>query len=92
MSEIVPWFFALGVHEDRRSRYVTSNYWVYTTLSTLGYGDIYGNTNTELMFTMVIEFMGIFVFAYMMGNINNLVSHLNESHTRIIDEQKEELE
>jgi len=47
---------------------------VFTTLSTLGYGDIYGSTDKEMIFTMIIEFMGIFVFAYMMGNINNLVS------------------
>ena len=41
---------------------------------------------------MVIEFLGIFVFAYMMGNINNLISQVTESTTQIIDTQKEELD
>ena len=54
-------------------RYITSYYWTITTLSTLGYGDIFGFSTNEYIFTMIIEFLGIFVFAYMMGNINNLV-------------------
>ena len=32
-----------------------------------------------MLFTMTVEFMGIFVFAYMMGNINNLVQQLQQS-------------
>ena len=31
-------------------------------------------------FTIIVEFLGVFVFAYMMGNINNLVEKLNVNH------------
>jgi len=53
--------------------YITSLYWIFTTLSTLGYGDYYGWTEMEMIFTMIIEIIGIFVFAYIMGNINTLI-------------------
>ena len=63
---------------DQTTTYITSIYWVFTTLSTLGYGDFYPVQINEYLFTMLIEFMGVFLFAYMMGNINNLIEKLDD--------------
>jgi len=35
--------------------YITSLYWVITTLTTVGYGDIKGLTYQEYLFTMAVE-------------------------------------
>lgn len=72
--------------------YVASLYWVYTTLTTLGYGDFYGRTTKEMIFSIFVEFLGVFVFAYMMGNINNLIERLDDDHAEYIQNENEELD
>jgi hypothetical protein len=52
--------------------YITSTYWVITTLTTVGYGDVKGYTPLEYIFTMFVEFLGIGVFSYLMNSINSL--------------------
>jgi len=60
--------------EDYLVMYVTSIYWVITTLCTVGYGDYKGYTTTEYLFQMIVEFLGIGTFSYFMGSINALVT------------------
>ena len=56
-----------------RSRvYIASLYWVMTTFTTVGYGDIAGHANNEYLYQMLVEIIGIGFFAYLMGNINSL--------------------
>ena len=71
--------------------YVISIYWVITTLTTVGYGDFKGYTPAEYLFQMIVEFLGIGVFSYLMGSINNLVG--SECALQdIIDERMEDVE
>lgn len=72
--------------------YITSIYWVFTTLSTLGYGDIFPVEKNEYLFTMLIEFMGVFLFAYMMGNINNLIEKLDDDVDEYLENELEKLD
>lgn len=74
------------------TKYITSIYWVYTTLSTLGYGDYYAGTTYEYLFTMAVQFMGVFLFAYMMGNINQLIEKLDDDHNEYIENEAELLD
>jgi len=53
--------------------YIKSVYWVITTLTTVGYGDYKGYTPPEYLVQMIVEFLGIGIFSYLMGSINNLV-------------------
>ena len=57
--------------------YVSAVYWVITTLTTVGYGDYKGYTTSEYVFQLIVEFLGIGVFSYLMGSINNLISQEN---------------
>mmetsp|Transcript_42101 Transcript_42101/g.64561 ORF Transcript_42101/g.64561 Transcript_42101/m.64561 type:complete len:410 (+) Transcript_42101:323-1552(+) len=77
--------------ENNTQIYVTSVYWVITTLTTVGYGDYKGYTSGEYMFQMVVEFLGIGVFSYLMGSINDLVSS-ETTLQDIIDERTEDVE
>ena len=65
---------------------------MFTTLSTLGYGDFYPVEKNEYFFTMLIEFMGVFLFAYMMGNINNLIEKLDDDVEEYLENELEKLD
>lgn len=71
--------------------YITSIYWVITTLTTVGYGDYKGYTPTEYVLQMGVEFLGIGIFSYLMGSINNLVGS-EQTLQDIIDERIEDIE
>lgn len=42
--------------------YVTSLYYITTTITTIGYGDIFGVTLAEKLYIIVLMFLGILVF------------------------------
>lgn len=76
---------------DDMTVYVTATYWVITTLTTVGYGDYKGYQSQEYLLQMAVEFLGIGIFSYLMGSINNLVG--SESTLQdIIDERFEDIE
>ena len=62
-----------GKDVDNFTVYIASIYWVMTTFTTVGYGDISGNTELEYFYQMIVEIIGIGFFAYLMGNINSLI-------------------
>lgn len=52
--------------------YANAFYFVVTTATTIGYGDINGTTLTEEGFCMFLQFLGIIVFSGITGNIRRL--------------------
>lgn len=73
------------------TKYVTSIYWVVTTLTTVGYGDVRGFTSTEYIVTMFVEFIGILFFSIMMGSINEIFLESN-AESDIIDSKLESVD
>ena len=49
-------------------------YWVFTVLTTVGYGDYTGGEIPEYIYTMVLEFAGITFFATLTGLLTSLVT------------------
>lgn len=53
--------------------YVTAWYWVITTFSSVGYGEITGETNLEYLYVMIVQMIGIGFFGYMVGTFQKLI-------------------
>ena len=48
-------------------------YWVITSFSSVGYGDVYGHTQTEYEYQMFLQMIGIAMFGYMTGTFQTLL-------------------
>ena len=67
---------------ERLSHYqkcVTVIYWVCTTFTSVGYGDIKGSTHHEFMFVMFIEMVGIGFYGYMIGAFQALFMGMSKN-------------
>ncbi|KAF8663742.1 hypothetical protein HU200_055066 [Digitaria exilis] len=62
-------------------RYVTSLYWSITTMTTTGYGDLHAENTREMLFGVVYMLFNLWLTAYLIGNMTNLVVH-STSRTR----------
>jgi voltage-gated potassium channel len=49
--------------------YTSSFYFVITTFTSVGYGDIKGNTNQEYLFQLLVELIGMGFFGYLTGSL-----------------------
>jgi voltage-gated potassium channel len=70
---------------------VDSYYFIVTTLTTVGYGDIVGVSQSEYIFQMIIEFLGIFLISILMGTINGIVEQ-EPTLQDIVEERIDDLE
>jgi Ion transport protein/Cyclic nucleotide-binding domain len=59
---------------DNFEIYITALYWAFTTMATVGYGDIYPITNNEITFSIMAMAVACAMFAYTIGSIGGLVS------------------
>lgn len=59
--------------QSYKTLYITGLYYILTTLSTVGYGDVIGTENIEYLFQMIVMIIGIGFFAYFMGKMNALL-------------------
>ena len=59
--------------DDYWSLYITSTYFVIASFSSVGYGDVYGYTQMENLFQLMVEMLGIIIFGYMIGTFQQLL-------------------
>ncbi len=64
------------------TQYMKSLYWSITTLTTVGYGDITPTNDLEIAFTLVIMFLGVSMYAFIIGNVASLISNLDSNQGR----------
>lgn len=74
----VTWITASGIeNKPVFNKYITALYWAFTTMTTVGYGDIVPFTVAEKIYAMVSMIVACGVFAYTIGSIGSLVSKQN---------------
>ena len=64
-------------NKSNSEKYITSLYWAFTTMTTVGYGDITAITINEKIYAMFSMIVACGVFAYTVGSIGSLVSKQN---------------
>ena len=67
----------IGLTADWVTVYVKSIYWVITTMTTVGYGDITPSTNTQLVFAIFVMILGVGTYGYIIANIANLLGNID---------------
>jgi potassium voltage-gated channel Eag-related subfamily H protein 8 len=56
---------------------IVSCYFAITTLSTVGYGDIYPISSTERVTMVVVMLSGVAFFSYIMSNFIEIIAEYN---------------
>jgi CRP-like cAMP-binding protein len=59
--------------------YVVSVSWAFSTLSTVGYGDVSAAQTSEYIFSVVMMAVGVAFYTGIVGTVINVVSNLNKS-------------
>jgi voltage-gated potassium channel len=54
--------------------YLMALYWAMTTITTIGYGDITPETQPQIIFTMVVQIIGVTIFGFLIGKIAGIFS------------------
>jgi voltage-gated potassium channel len=78
----------LGMRDGGDESYMLSLYWAITTLTTVGYGDVTPHNDQQMLYSMVVMYLGVGVYAFAIGNIANILRSADMSrahHVRRID-------
>ena len=74
------WITAYGLQlASPGDRYLIALYWSVMTITTIGFGDVPPQTNSEIGFSVLCMFLGGAIYAYVIGNICGLISSMDEA-------------
>jgi len=59
-------------------QYVASAHWALTTMTTVGYGDLYPTSVIEMKFGIFCEILACGVFAYIIGSLSTIIDHKSD--------------
>ena len=64
-------------------KYIASIYWAFSTLTTVGYGDIFARTVSEQAFSMVMMLLGVSWYAYVVGSISTVLASFDRQNKMV---------
>ena len=59
--------------------YLTSFYFVSTTVTTVGYGDITARNGFEMVLAIIILFVGVMTFSFASGSLSSMITNFDNS-------------
>ena len=69
---------------------IVAMYYALTSLSTIGFGDLYPKTDAERLYVAFMLLFGVAIFSFILGEISYMITSLNTLDQEI--GQKEKLE
>ncbi|GMH70216.1 hypothetical protein TL16_g05353 [Triparma laevis f. inornata] len=67
---------------DVGGMYIASLYWAFTTMTTVGYGDILPTNDVERVYATLIMVLGATIFGYIVGSVGALAINVNGAPAR----------
>jgi hypothetical protein len=74
-----------GPDPDKVFEYVKALYWTFTTLTTVGYGDIVAKTSSQMFYAAGAQILGVAVFGYVLSNVASLLSRVDAAREHHMD-------
>ncbi len=77
-----------GLSEDPWENYVRALYFIMTTFTTVGYGDISPKTLLQMGYTMMVQLVGVGFFGFVVSNVASLLARMDaarETHLSALD-------
>ena len=76
------WIFIaeLNYTNDLVTKYMHAFYFIVTTITTVGYGDMTINTLTERVFCVVLMIFGVFLFSTVSGSLASVLSSIDNQN------------
>jgi len=65
--------------------YLTSFYFIITTMSTVGYGDISGQNNLERTVSIVLMLVGVISFSFATGSLSSIMSNYDAANAKLTE-------
>lgn len=75
-----------NIHREVHEKYLLCIYWAFTTITSVGYGDIVAVSTTEIAYVTCALVVSALVFSYMIGQIGCAIASLDRQ-TSHVDEK-----
>ena len=73
------WIIKINIQDENYIvKYLTSIYFIIVTITSVGYGDITGITNSELLFQIYLLIIGTIAYSFTISYISNMIVKTNE--------------
>nr|AHX25744.1 Erg potassium channel [Anopheles gambiae] len=72
----------IGGGPSVKSRYVTALYFTFTSLTSVGFGNVAPNTDAEKIFTICVMLVGSLMYASIFGNVSAIIQRLYSGTAR----------
>ena len=88
-KETDTWYYSDYGNERKGHQYIASLYWAFTTMTTVGYGEIVPYSVGEKVYAIFIMLMGATIFAYMLANVANIAENMRGPSAKILEQIKD---
>lgn len=91
---IQSWYYDTGNGFEGKNIYtiyIFAFYWIFEVITTVGYGDYSGNTSSEYIFSIILEFIGLTFFSFLMGSINSIFD-TSDNFDDLIEQKLDQLD